>query len=394
MMKVRFLSILTIYLISSYNAFGQQWKRECVSYYQIELPREVETALYPVEDFLVPRKQPESDGAIKTRLYASPKITFGRNSYIQDVDSLQAQFTNFYYDNYKLGISSHSHIPIDWLAYRKRVAADKDFYINVARRYEERNSKLFNESLMPDLEFKRKNDYIVKDYPDSFGLYTNKAYALYVLKDNRIYHFWKKNQKDSGDKSQTAESQVQKSESEVLSLLNRFRSRKLYEIPSEQGFCLPYGFISGDSGHEQRNMGVTWRLKEHPDVTIFFQDLGPDPGPGESRPDPNMSAKDFVTDFWNVRYGHSFRDIKLYGRGFSYPEIDKREAVAAFAKFTRFSKEVDYGYVAFVKGTIPEEPDLLFYVMRDSRQAKGRQPMDKDELEKMAEHIVSSIKKR
>lgn len=107
-----------------------------------------------------------------------------------------------------------------------------------------------------------------------------------------------------------------------------------------------------------------------------------------------MRAKDFVTDFWNVRYGHSFRDIKLYGRGFSYPEIDKREAVAAFAKFTRFSKEVDYGYVAFVKGTIPEEPDLLFYVMRDSRQAKGRQPMDKDELEKMAEHIVSSIKKR
>lgn len=40
-----------------------------------------------------------------------------------------------------------------------------------------------------------------------------------------------------------------------------FRSRKLYEIPSGQGFCLPYGFIAGDSGHEQRNMGVTWGSK-------------------------------------------------------------------------------------------------------------------------------------
>ena len=32
--------------------------------------------------------------------------------------------------------------------------------------------------------------------------------------------------------------------------------------------------------------------------------------------------------------------------------------------------------------------------MQDSRQARGNPPMDKDELEKLAEHIVSSIKRR
>ncbi|MDK4743985.1 hypothetical protein QOY93_01015 [Leclercia adecarboxylata] len=101
-----------------------------------------------------------------------------------------------------------------------------------------------------------------------------------------------------------------------------------------------------------------------------------------------------MTYFWNRRYGHSFRKIKLYGKEFTCPEIDNRTAVAAFAKFTRFSKEIDYGCVAFVKGTIPDEPDLLFYVMRDSRQAKGNPPMDKDQLKKMAEQIVSSIKRR
>lgn len=32
--------------------------------------------------------------------------------------------------------------------------------------------------------------------------------------------------------------------------------------------------------------------------------------------------------------------------------------------------------------------------MQDSRQLKNQPPMDKDEIEKMAEHIISSIKRR
>lgn len=158
---------------------------------------------------------------------------------------------------------------------------------------------------------------------------------------------------------------------------------------------MPYGFIAGDSGNEKYNMAVTYRLKDHPDVTIFFQDFGTNPGPGDRRPDEKMNAKDYVTYFWNTRYGHSFRDLKPYGKGFSAPTIDNRKGSAAFVKFTRFSKNVDYGYVAFVKGNSDENtPDLLFYVMRDSRQAKNQPPMDKDGLEKMAEHIVSSVKRR
>ncbi|WP_276850733.1 T6SS immunity protein Tli4 family protein [Enterobacter oligotrophicus] len=243
-------------------------------------------------------------------------------------------------------------------------------------------------------EFDRKHRDIFKDYHNAFVDYDYRGYTVYINSGRRLYHFWRENKKHTGEKSQTAETQIQKSEPDVFSLLNNFRPRNLYEVPAEQGFCLPYGFIARDSGHEPRNMGVTYRLKNHPDVSIFFQDFGPNPGPGERRPDPNMSAKDYVTYFWNTRYGHSFREVKLYGEGFTYPEIDKRNAVAAFAKFTRFSKEIDYGYVAFVKGTTPDEPDLLFYVMRDSRQAADNSPMDKDELKKMAEHIVSTIKRR
>ncbi len=58
---------------------------------------------------------------------------------------------------------------------------------------------------------------------------------------------------------------------------------------------------------------------------------------------------------------------------------------------------INYGYVAYVQGNHKArnlEPDLLLYVMQDSRQVKNQPPMGKDDLEKLAEHIVSSVKRR
>ena len=390
------LSLFLSGICLSHSAASQEWKKECVGYYQLELPDNLEVALYPVDDFINPRKQPESSNGIQDRRYASPGITFDRDHYRRNrTSSVQAQFSAFYYGRYELGLSSEGKEPINFLAYQALVKDNKEFAVNVARQKEEHAFKMFKEPVTPKAHFDREHGYLIKDYPDAFSLYQSRAYALHIKKDNRLYLFWKQGEKGFGDKSPSAEKQWRENEPEVVSLLSRFRPRKLYEVPAEQGFCMPYGFIAGDSGHEKRNMAVTYRLKDHPDVTIFFQDLGTNPGPGDRRPDPTMNARDYVTYFWNVRYGHSFREIKLYGKGFSSPEMDSRRAVAAFAKFTRLSKEVDYGYVAMVKGEEnSEEPDLLFYVMRDSRQAKAHPPLDKDELEKMAEHIVSTVKRR
>jgi len=395
-MKVICLPVLSACLFISYDAFSQEWKNECVGYYQLELPDNLEVALYPVEDVVNPGKQPESDGGIKTRLYASPKITFGKTVSIQDKDSVQAQFTEFYYGQYKLGISSQARTPIDWLAYKRKVAADMDFRVEVARQYEERNFKSFNEPVTPKIEFNRKHDYLIKDYPDAFTLYVNRTYSLYINEDEHLYHFWRKYQKDTGDKSQTVEKQLRDSEPEILSLLNRFRPRKLYEVPAEQGFCMPYGFIAGDSGHEPRNMGVTYRLKDHPDVTIFFQDLGMEPGAGFQRPE-NESAKDFVTYLWNRKYQWSSISKELIRPKWRSIKMDGRNGLGTFVKSTFKDGSVDYGYVAYVQGNHKArnlEPDLLLYVMQDSPQVKNQTPMGKDELEKLAEHIVSSVKRR
>jgi len=181
---------------------------------------------------------------------------------------------------------------------------------------------------------------------------------------------------------------------EIPSLLKHFQSRELYEVPTEQGFCIPYGFIAGDSGHEPRNMAVTYRLKNHPDVTIFFQDLGMKPKAGK---EDDMNEKDYVTWLWNWQYQWSAVSKKLITPKWRTIEMDGRKGVGTFVKSVYKDGSLNYGYVAYVKGDRSARnltPDLLLYVMQDSRQAKENPPMDKDELEKMAERITSSIRKR
>ncbi|HBD3716502.1 TPA: hypothetical protein KJD76_003600 [Escherichia coli] len=386
-------------ILISFNAFALEWKNECVGYYQLELPDTVEVALYPLEGFVNPAKQSE---------YTVPGITFGEEFFSGDNDSVQAQYTEFYYGQYKLGISSQSRTSINWSEYRSKVIADREFKVKDARQYESRNLERFNEPVTPEQEFKRKHNYIIKDYTDAFALYENRAYSLIVKKDERLYHFWSKYQKDTGDKSQTAEKQQQESEPEVLSLLNRFQSRKLYQVPTVQGFCMPYGFIAGDSGHELRNMGVTYRLKNHPDVTIFFQDLGMKPQAGK---EDDLNEKDYVKWLWNWNYLLSSVSKELISPKWRPIKMDGRDGLGTFVKatyrdvpvydykghVTNRLNYINYGYVAYVRGNHKArnlEPDLLLYVMQDSRQVQNRPPMGKDDLEKLAEHIVSSVKRR
>jgi len=395
-MRIILLPVLFSCLTFPYHATAQEWKNECVGYYQLQLPDNLEVALYPVKDFVAPKKRPETRDGILVSRYANVGVTFDESYDRPQRSATQAQFSEFYYGNYELGISSESNGQIDFTAYQKREKESIDFGNNVDRQYEAQEFKRFNKSMTPQDEFDRKHGYILKNYPNAFSLYENRGYTFYVNEGGRLYHFWSKYKKDTGDKSQTVEKQLRDSEPEVISLLNRFRPRKLYEVPAEQGFCMPYGFIAGDSGHEPRNIGVTYRLKDHPDVTIFFQDLGMEPGAGFQRPE-NESAKDFVTYLWNRKYQWSSISKELIRPKWRSIKMDGRNGLGTFVKSTFKDGSVDYGYVAYVQGNHKArnlEPDLLLYVMQDSPQVKNQTPMGKDELEKLAEHIVSSVKRR
>lgn len=398
-MKILCLPALSACLLVSFNALSLEWKSECVGYYQLALPDNLEVALYQVGDFVNPIKQSE---------YTDPEIKFEKNPFIRNDNSAQAQYTEFYYGQYKLGISSQSSTSINWPEYRNKVIADRNVWVNAARKYRKDNLEQFNESIASESEFKRKHNYIIKDYTDAFALYENRGYSLTVKKDERLYHFWKKYQKDTGDKSQTAEKQLQESEPEVLSLLNRFQSRKLYQVPTAQGFCMPYGFIAEDSGHEPRNMAVSYRLKEHPDVTIFFQDLGMKPQAGK---EDDLNEKDYVKWLWNWNYLLSSFSKELISPKWRPIKMDGRDGLGTFVKaiyrdvpeydykghVSNRLNYINYGYVAYVQGNRKArnlEPDLLLYVMQDSQQAKSNPPMDKDEIKNMAEHIIKSIRRR
>jgi hypothetical protein len=393
-MKAIQLYIVSFAIFFSTDSFSKEWAKECVGYYAFDIPKNVETALYVVKNITSPPNEPISKNKILLQRTRNPVITFGNAVYENGNDRIQAQFSEFFYSNYEIGVSTKDSNDIDFGAYRKKVESDYVFSASTKKLQEKRRFEVLQKPETPDEEFRRRHDFIIKDYNNAFAVYDFRGYTVQINNIDRLYQFWGGMDEYKNDKAQTAETQWRKKEPEVKSLLSRFSPRELYEIPNEQGFCIPYGFIANDSGQETHNMAVTYRLKAHPDVSILFQTLTADPGPGDNRPNTEMSEKDYVTDFLNNIYGHSFRDIKLYGKGFTYPEVDGRKAVAAFTKFTRFDKTVDYGYVAYVKGKSPIEPTLMFYLIRRGSLATGSAPVDKKDLEKMAEHIVASIKHR
>lgn len=382
------------------------WRNECVGYYTFSLPNGADVALYPLKGFLAPKPKVETNGFFIVSRYAANGITFGREYDISKIDTAQAQFSSFYYGKYRLGISSKSSGDIDFNLYKKKRIDSFNFNIETQKNKEELD--LIDKPITVNAEFKRKHQYIIKDYINAFVNYDYSGYKIYINSQDRLYHFWSVNSKDTGNKSQTAEAQLRNSEPEVISLLKRFRSRDLFEIPSEKGFCLPYGFIAGDSGHEPRNMAVMYRLKAHPDVTIFFQDLGMKPKAGK---EDDLNDKDYVSWLWNWQYQWSAVSKELIKPKWRTIKMDGRTGLGTFVKaiykdvpvydseghVINHINYINYGYVAYVRGDHKArnvQPDLLLYVMQDSRQAKNNPPMNAQEIEQMAEHIISTVRRR
>ncbi|MTH48963.1 hypothetical protein GJV78_22635, partial [Escherichia alba] len=207
-MKSLSLAVLGTGLLISYATSGQEWKSECISYYQMQLPDNLVVGLYPIEGFINPAKRPESNGYFITRRFSGNGITFGDKYDKATRDTVQAQFSSFYYGNYRLGISGESDKPIDFPEYRIRRVDSINFNKNVALQKEELNSKLFNEPMSAKTEFDRKHRSVLKDYQNAFVDYDYRGYTVYINSGRRLYHFWGRNDPDTGERTQTAEAQV------------------------------------------------------------------------------------------------------------------------------------------------------------------------------------------
>ena len=173
--------------------------------------------------------------------------------------------------------------------------------------------------------------------------------------------------------------------------------RPFGELPKAPGVCFPYAFIKDDE-QRVRSIGITYRLQDHPDVTIWLEDSSASAPMPEQ--DPDKFTADYRTNFfWTQRY-QDRTTLKLLSRKTTDNLMDGRKGVATVVELVRKDGiTTDYGYLAVVRGD-PEAkqdtPDLMLYVIRDAKNAtdKGKQPMDKDELIKMAQTIAASVRHR
>jgi hypothetical protein len=334
------------------------WRSECVGYYTLQLPNKLESGRYPTERIVIGKYD--------------IKPIFGKFYKNIPEKNIIGQYSNFYYKNYSIMVSEKKDINIT--------------------KYQEEIKDLFSEY--------NSITYNIKNYsPSVFFLTSKKSHSLYINKENRLYQFMRINPGAGIEKNAKKAINVDE-EVDIHSLLSHFHTRELYEIPSRQGVCFPYGFIDSTTGKTERDMSVTYRMMDHPDVMILFEDASyhlrvPLDG---FEPVKNYDAKYYAKWLWNNVYMlYPGQERKLLWPRWFTVTIDGKKGSGSFLQVTKHNGEKDYGYLAFVRGNPDnpiEEPDLQVFVTSFSDISEGRPRMTPDELKELAEHIVSSVKHR
>lgn len=215
--------------------------------------------------------------------------------------------------------------------------------------------------------------------PDAFAWAGHRAAGFYIYENGRAISF----RESSSDPS------VAKKRTEAV--LQGLSARRTNEIPKGDGVCLPDMFVADNGKDSTRQVGITFRLKNHPDVTIFFLDEK------ALAVDPKLTSKQKSEFVWGYEYGIGKR-IRLVGAApYRTVKLDGREGVETSAIITRDDGSTDYGYLATVQGdsNAPvDTPNLLLLVERNAKYAKGNAPVSAEELDLMAKGIAASIRRR
>ena len=224
------------------------------------------------------------------------------------------------------------------------------------------------------------------DLPDAFAWTWAKSITVYMLRGGRAFTF-------TGDTSDPSDVDSIQYVSEYL------HSRALYEIPTESGICLHYGFLPDGRQHPKGyNIAVTYRLKDHPDVEIFFEDSY------AANDLKGNSPEEEVNSFWGggfhgpqKRADKQRRILNAHIPGvvqFPSVKMGGYDGKASFVEMDHADGGLDYGYMAYVKGHAEANGyarTIMLYVIRTAARAKGV-PVSKGELKAMAEGIVASVR--
>jgi hypothetical protein len=184
----------------------------------------------------------------------------------------------------------------------------------------------------------------------------------------------------------------------VDGLLAGLASRQIGSIPIKPGVCVPYMFV-GDDGQPRRHIAMTYRLREHPDITIMLEDSSAveiDP-----KANPEVYDPEGISDsFWS-RYDNTYRKSlrSVWSTPYRRIKLADSKGLESFVKIVRDNDAVDYGYLVVARGdpkAKEDTPDLMLYVIQDSKnaKAKGIEPLGKDAFLAMAQTVAASVKRR
>ena len=178
------------------------------------------------------------------------------------------------------------------------------------------------------------------------------------------------------------------------------RPRPILTVPAENGVCLPNVFVQ-DSGRANvtRIVATTYRLREHPDVTIMVEDATATAVP-DGR-DPKLYSAVYKSNFfWTQRYRTAVKSLKsLLNRKHNKIKLARQDAVETMFQLERENGTEDFGYLVISRGdpdAAVDTPDIMLYVIRDADNAKkkGFTPVPKDEFFAMAKSIAASVQRR
>ena len=187
----------------------------------------------------------------------------------------------------------------------------------------------------------------------------------------------------------------------MASLLKQVKSRQNFTLPEQAGLCMPYLFIPFD-GRERygHTIATTYRLQDHPDVTILLEDSTAK-RPLESQDPAKLTASYKSNFFWTQDY-RSYDSIKnlLTLRRYNPIDFAGQKGVESMVSMIRKDKVTqDYGYLVVTDGDPnagTKKPELMLYVIRDAKtsEKRGMKPIGKVEFFKLAREIAASVKLR
>ena len=192
------------------------------------------------------------------------------------------------------------------------------------------------------------------------------------------------------------EDEIGKYKEEVLEYPKNISFRELGTVPNSTGLCFPYFFLKTEPNGDthRRYIAVTYRLKKHPDVTVWIEDSYV-----KNNDDKADSLRNVINEFWSQYQSTSTVD-KVESQ-WKFPSgrkvaIGKNEGLASFVRITRKSGVIDYGYMATVRGDVRKvknSSDVKVYVLRKAENStrKGIAPVTAEEFIKLSQEIVSSI---